>query len=116
MPNAKRVGMLVGGTGDPAPLSASMAHYRGTESAARKLGMEVRLLALKSPEELEGLFSRMAGRRPEVLSVFSASWFTTHRATILGGVARMKLPAIYPSVSQRLQQMDPKMCLAGTGN
>ena len=99
VPNAKRVGMLVGDGANPGPLSAAMAHYRGTESAARKLGMEIRLLALRSPEELEGLFSRMADWRPEVLSVFSASWFVTHRASILDWVARMKLPAMYSSVT-----------------
>ena len=76
-----------------------MAHYRGAESAARKLGMEVRLLALKSPDELEGLFDRMADWRPEVLSVFSASWFVTHRASLLDWAARMKIPAMYSSIT-----------------
>ena len=71
---------VVGGSGASEPLSAGMAHYRGTENAARKLGMEIRLFALKSPEELEGLFSRTADWRPEILSVFSGSWFNTHRA------------------------------------
>ena len=99
VPNAKRVGMLVGDGGNPGPLTAAMAHYRGAESAARKLGMEVRLLALKSPDELEGLFDRMADWRPEVLSAFSASWFVTHRASLLDWAGRMKIPAMYSNVT-----------------
>jgi putative ABC transport system substrate-binding protein len=91
--------MLVGDGANPGPLSAAMAHYRSTESAVRKLRMEIRLLALQSPEELEGLFSRMADWRPEVLSVFSASWFVTHRASLLDWVARMRLPAINSNVT-----------------
>ena len=95
VPNVKRVGMLVNGpVGD-----AQKAHYRGTENAARKLGMEIRLFALKSPDELEGLFSRTADWRPEILSVFSGGWFNNHRARILDWVTRMKLPAIYSNVA-----------------
>lgn len=98
VPNAKRVGVLVRGSGAPGPLSAAMAHYRGTEIAARKLGMEIRLFALQSPEELEGLFSRPTDWRPEVLSFFFGSWGATHRARINDWVARMKLPAIWSGV------------------
>lgn len=91
VPNAKRVGMLVN-----APVGdAQKAHYHGTENAARKLGMEIRLFAPRSPEELEGLLSRSPDWRPEVLSVFSGGWFYTHRARIMDWVSRMKLPAIY---------------------
>jgi putative ABC transport system substrate-binding protein len=96
VPSAKRVGMLVGtSTGGPEPTGANLAHYRGTESAARKLGMEVRLLYVQTPEELETKFSRLADGRPDVLSVFSGGWFGNHHARIIDWVARMKLPAIY---------------------
>jgi putative ABC transport system substrate-binding protein len=100
VPNAKRVGMLVGTTiGGPALTGAGLAHYRGTESAARKLGMEIRLLRVQTPEELERLFGGTVDWRPDVLSVFSGSWFNTHRARIIDWVARMKLPAIYSNVA-----------------
>jgi putative ABC transport system substrate-binding protein len=79
VPNAKRVGMLVN-----APVGdAQKAHYRGAEHAARKLAMEIRLFALRSPDDLEGLFSPSSDWRPEVLSFFSGSWFGTHRARII---------------------------------
>ena len=91
VPHAKRVGMLVA-----APVGdAQKAHYRGTEEAARKLGMEIRLFAPRSPEEFEGLIARNAEWRPEMLSVFAGSWFNSHRARILDWVAKMKLPAVY---------------------
>ena len=78
VPTAKRVGMLVA-----APVGdAQKAHYRGTESAARKLGIEIRLLAPRSPEEFEGLIARNADWRPEVLSVFTGAWFNSHRARV----------------------------------
>ena len=91
VPHARRVGMLVAGpAGD-----AANAHYRGTEEAARKLGLEIRLLAPRSPEAFEGLIARNADWRPEVLSLFTGSWFNSHRAKILDWVARMNLPAVY---------------------
>ena len=90
MPSAKRVGMLVA-----APVGdAQKAHYRGTEDAARKLGLEIRMFAPRSLEELEGLIPQNAEWRPQILSVFSGSWFSSHRTKIIDWVARMKLPAI----------------------
>lgn len=91
VPNAKRVGMLVA-----APIGdAQKAHYRGTESLARMLGIEVRMFPPRSPEELEKLIPANAEWRPQILSVFSGSWFGYHRARIVDWVAKMKLPAIY---------------------
>ena len=91
VPNAKRVGMLLA-----APVGdAQKAHYRGTESAARKLGMEIRLFAPHSPDELEGLIAAKSDWRPDILSVFTGAWFNSHRARILDWVARMKISAIY---------------------
>jgi putative ABC transport system substrate-binding protein len=93
VPSAKRLGMLLG-----APVGdAQKAHYRGTENAARRLGMEIRLFVLQTPEDLEGLFTRTADWRPDILSVFSGTWFSTHRTKIIDWVGRMKLPAIYSS-------------------
>ena len=97
-PNAKRVGMIVDASAQGAPGDAQKAHYRGTEEAARKLGMESRLFALQSIDELEGLFSRTTDWRPEVLSFFSGSWFRRHRARIMEWVAGVRLPAVYSNV------------------
>ena len=79
-----------GGVGD-----AQKAHYRGTQDAAKKLGMESRLFALQSIDELEGLFSRPTDWRPETLSFFSGSWFKAHHARIMDWVDKLRLPAIY---------------------
>ena len=98
VPNAKRVGMIVDASNQGAPGDAQKAHYRGTEDAARRLGMESRLFALQSINDLEGLFSRTTDWRPDVLSVFSGAWFWNHHARIIDWVARMKLPAIYSTV------------------
>jgi putative ABC transport system substrate-binding protein len=98
VPSAKRVGMLVGTTtGGPLPTGAGLAHYRGTEDAARKLGMDIRLVRVQTPEELDTMFARSGDWRPDVLSVFSGSWFANHSAKILAWVASMKLPAMYSS-------------------
>ena len=97
VPHAKRVGMIVnasqGRVGD-----AQKAHYRGTEDAAKKLGMESRLFALQSIDELDGLFARATDWRPDALSFFSGGWFRNNRARIMDWVARMKLPAVYSNV------------------
>ena len=57
--------------------------------------MESRLFALRSIDELEGLFSGMTDWRPDALSFFSGSWFRSHRARIMDWVVRTKLPAVY---------------------
>jgi putative ABC transport system substrate-binding protein len=95
VPGAKRVGMLVA-----APVGdAQKAHYRGTEDAARKLGMEIRIFAPRSIEELEELIPGNTEWWPQILSIFSGSWFSSHRTKIIDWVARMKLPAIHSSES-----------------
>ena len=95
VPNAKRVGMIVDATTQGRPGDAQKAHYRGTENAAKKLGMESRLFALQSITDLEGLFTRTTDWRPDVLSFFSGGWFRIHRATIMDWVAKTKLPTVY---------------------
>ena len=95
VPNARRVGMIVDASTQAGPGDAQKAHYRGTENAAKKLGMESRLFALPSIDELEGLFSRTTDWRPDVLSFFSGGWFRLHRARIMDWVVKMKLPAVY---------------------
>ena len=98
VPSAKRVAMIVNASSQKGVGDAQKAHYRGTQDAAKKLGMESRLFALQSIDELEGLFSRTTDWRPDALSFFSGSWFRSHRARIMDWVARIKLPAIYSNV------------------
>ena len=95
VPNTRRVGMIVNASTQGVVGDAQKAHYRGTEDAAKKLGIDSRLFALQSIDELEGLFSRTTDWRPDALSFFSGSWFRRHRARIMDWVVRMKLPAVY---------------------
>jgi putative ABC transport system substrate-binding protein len=95
VPSVRRIGMIVNASTQGVVGDAQKAHYRGTEDAVKKLGIESRLFALKSIDELDGLFSRTTDWRPDALSFFSGSWFRSNRARIMDWVARMKLPAVY---------------------
>ena len=95
VPKANRVGVLVGaplGTG-----SAAYAHVRGTEIAARKLGMQVKPFAPSGPDDLERMLTAARDDRPEVLSVVTIGWINSHRERVVDLAAKLRVPAIYSS-------------------
>ena len=92
-PQATTVGYLSG------PSTALLFEEETGEvpEAARALGREIVVLAVRSNFELEAAFETLVRRGVGALAVGAFPWFFDRRDRILALAARHRVPAIYPS-------------------
>jgi putative ABC transport system substrate-binding protein len=90
VPRAKRIAFLW----NPANPAASPA-VRAVEEAARSLGVELRVVGARAPEELEPAFRAMTQARADALLVMADSMFLGHRARLADLSVRHRLPTMY---------------------
>jgi putative ABC transport system substrate-binding protein len=64
------------------------------EEAARTLGLELRLIAVRGPDELDKASSATADERADVLMVFPSPMLFAQRARIVDLAAKLRLPLI----------------------
>jgi putative ABC transport system substrate-binding protein len=89
---ASRVAVLF----NPADAS-NVLGLKALEDPARKLGITLRPLPVKGPEEFEGAFSAIAPERMDSIFVFAGVLTDAHARRIAELVATARLPAIYGS-------------------
>ncbi len=77
--------------------SATSLFFRGTEVAARALGVRLQLLEVRNPDEFDGAFSAMTKERADALIVQTSPLTFEHRRRIVDLAAKIRLPAIYES-------------------
>jgi putative ABC transport system substrate-binding protein len=65
------------------------------EAAAERLRVELHLVGVQDPKELESTFSAMVGRRVEALVVFPDGMFAAQAPLIIALAARNRLPTMY---------------------
>jgi putative tryptophan/tyrosine transport system substrate-binding protein len=95
-----------------APQAATIAYLSGPSrslmfeeetseisEAARSLGRDVTVIAVRSDSELEAAFETLVRRGAGALSVGAFPWFFDRRDRILALAARYKIPAMYPSAA-----------------
>jgi len=70
---------------------------KGTEAAARTLGVQLQLAEVRSPDEFDRAFSTMTKERAEALVVFPSTMLFNARRRIVDLAAKGRLPAIYQS-------------------
>jgi len=68
---------------------------RVIEAAAQRLKVELHMVGVQDPRELEGAFSTLAGKRVEALVVFPDGMFLAQTPLILALAARSRLPTMY---------------------
>ena len=73
-------------------------HVQATEAegAARALGLEVHLLGVRSPAELESLFTAMVREQVDAVLVQAGQMIGTHRERIAALAAQHRLPTMGP--------------------
>ena len=92
-PKATRAVVLVDSRGSR---DAQRAHLKGIEAAASKLGLQLQVIWVGGPEELDSTAFRAArDGRAEVLSVVATGWMNSHRDRIVKFASDLRLPAIY---------------------
>jgi len=64
------------------------------EVAAQSLGLQIRLIAVRGPDELDEVFSAIADERPEALMLFPSPMLFAQRKRIVDFAAKLRLPLI----------------------
>ena len=67
---------------------------KGTEAAARNLGVQLRLVAVQRPHELEPAFSSIGGERTDALIVFPSPMLYLERRRIVDLTTKHRLPSM----------------------
>jgi len=89
-PGIKRVAVLWNPT-----LPQHQTVFRETQRGAATLRLEIESLELRSPDDLEAVFQRIARTRPDGLQVFDQPAMFPQRQRVVDLVARSRIPAIY---------------------
>jgi putative tryptophan/tyrosine transport system substrate-binding protein len=89
VPKASRAAILV----DPSP--AADAHVREAKIAANALGVQLQLLEVRQPEELDNVFQLARQQRAQVLTVVATGLMNSQRPRIVNLATKTRLPAIY---------------------
>jgi putative ABC transport system substrate-binding protein len=89
VPKASRVAVLRNPT---TPDAAEMS--RVVEGAARTLGVQLQILDVRVPNELDSAFAAMTRDRADALLLLPETMFTLHRARIASLAAKSRLPTV----------------------
>jgi len=90
IPGIKRVAVLWNPT-----LPQHQASFRETQKGAATLRLEIESLELRSPDELEALFRRMAHTPVDGLQVYDQPALVPQRQRVVDWATRSRIPAIY---------------------
>ena len=89
VPNVRRVTVLL----NPGNL-ANFVFVEETQAAARPLGIELQLLEVRNPSDVERAFVTASAGRVNAMVVFDDPFIHSHRARIIELAAHHRLPAI----------------------
>jgi putative ABC transport system substrate-binding protein len=68
---------------------------KGTEAAARTLGVRLELVGVRSTDEIDRVFSTMARQRPDAFVMLPSVMFFVERRRVIDLAERHRLPSIY---------------------
>ena len=90
VPRAARVTVLV----NPANI-ANETTLRDVQSAARAIGLQIKVLNASTSREIEGAFATVASERPDALFVGPDAFFTERRVQLVNLSSRHSMPTAY---------------------
>ncbi len=90
VPNVRRVTVLLN-PGNP----SNFVFVEETQAAARPLDIELQLLEVRNPSDVERAFVTASAGRVQAMVVFDDPFIHSHRARIIELAVRHRLPAIY---------------------
>jgi putative ABC transport system substrate-binding protein len=74
----------------------AVPEIRDVQVAAQAMGLELRILNVTTPTEIDAAFAALAQHRPDVLMVGSDQFLLVRREQLVVSAARLGVPAIYP--------------------
>jgi putative tryptophan/tyrosine transport system substrate-binding protein len=92
VPDAIRIAVLV----DPAAPNNNEATLRDVETAARTIGLQIRVLNTGTSSEIDTTFADFARERPDALFVGTSAFFNDRRVQLALAAMLHKIPATYP--------------------
>jgi putative ABC transport system substrate-binding protein len=93
VPAAARVAVLL----NPSETAIAAANARDVETAARAMGLELRILNASTRDEIDAAFEILATDRPDALFISSGPFFSDRRVQLAHLATRHALPAIHAS-------------------
>ena len=90
LPGISRIGVLW----NPANRVYQEQQLTAARAAARSMGVELRFVEARRPDELERAFATLAGERAQGLLVLADPMFTSHAAMLAGLEVKHRLPAV----------------------
>lgn len=90
LPKATRIAVLAN-----VPNPATPAVMRALQGAAKELNLQLEVVDVREPAQLEGAFAAMARRRTDALVVVSDPMLFGHRQNIVDLAARHRLPTAF---------------------
>ncbi len=90
IPEVSRVAVLSNPTNP-----SNVPQIRSTKAAAKALGVQLQLLEVRRPQDLEGAFQAAAQGRAGALVTLDDLFIFTHRMRIVALAAKSRLPAMY---------------------
>ncbi|HVD82643.1 MAG TPA: ABC transporter substrate-binding protein, partial [Bradyrhizobium sp.] len=93
VPGATRVGVLL----NPTETAIAAANLRDVETAARAMGLDIRVLNASNRDEIDAAYATFAGERPDALFISSGPFFPDRRVQMAHLATRYALPAIHGS-------------------
>ena len=73
----------------------SASNFPATERAARALGLELKSLEMRGPDDFDGAFRAAAGWRADAVAVLSDAAMFANRTRFLGFAAKHRLPTMH---------------------
>jgi putative ABC transport system substrate-binding protein len=89
LPKVSRVAVLYhGGPG------GDQEELRETQTAAKKLGIQIQPLHVLEPEQFQRAYAAMTKERAQALIIFSGSFTSSHRRALLDLAAKIRIPTM----------------------
>jgi putative ABC transport system substrate-binding protein len=92
VPAASRIAVLV----DPTNRASTEPIVKDAEAAARAMDLQVQIFNASNSREIEAVFARFVGERPDAIFIGSAPVFTDRRVQLALLAVLHRLPATYP--------------------
>jgi putative ABC transport system substrate-binding protein len=96
IPRISRVAVLRNVVNPGASKAPGPGITRRLMGVAQSLGVQIQILNVKKPDEIENAFASMARGKADALLVTSPAMFVVNRAQVVELAAKSRLPATYP--------------------
>jgi putative tryptophan/tyrosine transport system substrate-binding protein len=82
---------------NPAEGAIAKSNLRDVETAARTMGLQIKILNVSTSRDIDAAFETMANERPDALFISSGPFFTNRRVQLAHSATHHRIPAVHSS-------------------